>query len=420
MRKLRYFNVLSLVVLMTSGGVSMASAQQNQRGKEVYTNRTLPGFEKENEGVETSDPAPEAEPESIQPKEENPVAPQSRNSIEKIIDENFDNKTITQTTSQPENNGTKFLTTQEKRQLNDLSKIIDQVQYLLNMDGIDTEFDENDGSLNFQDGKGTLNWITFSTPEKDGVTLYTLHIQSLRPKGGEDVKENMIYAADYITKKSPYQAYYVEDSKGGKIEFTFPVYASSPEEFYSVLKNMQKDLETRNQLYAEGYAEGKKYNDLLQQEWQNNIGAKRRIPTSSLQRDNSIKIENIDFKAVSLQGKSYITTQDYNPSVDKSKLQFLVPRLTFTPTSQDPKDVPTGCQVAMKLIGPDGKTIVYDESADYTQMEYVPIKGVKEQTFEFTPIGTDKSNVWESGMYKIELFENGKPLYKYQFVVQDN
>lgn len=396
MKKLNYLTLLGVGVSLSLGVSAMASNQVSKYLEKGNSNNP----EKTSALSESSEGN-----EAIPPQARGPI-PGTNQTKKKVTEE-----TINDTFNNPGNSNTKV--TPKGEISKELDKVISTLEDLINYDGIDTGFDGSDGSLNFRDRWGNLFWITFTEPDEKGVVLYTLHQQSIRPEKGDDVKENLIYAADYMTANSPYQSYYVEDSKGGKIEMTFPVYAATPEGYYSGLSAMQKTMLGAKDLYKEGLNAGKEYNDKLHYEWSNEVGSKTVMDAPKGNEEATIEITKVDFKALGKPGK-----ENEEVSLTESEMVYLIPEITFMPIVDDPKKLPEGATIAVQIIDPDKKTMVYDVHSDYTQMDYIPIKNAKEQTAVLPRIGNGDTKLWKSGLYEIRIFENGQEIFNYQFPVQ--
>lgn len=395
MKKLNYLTLLGVGVSLSLGVSATASNQVSNYLGEKGNPRNP---EKTSALTESSEGN-----EALPPIYTKPIPGQTNKKVtEETINDTFNNSGNSNTKVTPKGEISK-----------ELDKVISTLENLINNDGIDTEFDGSDGSLNFRDRKGNLFWITFAEPDENGVVLYTLHQQSIRPEKGDDVKENLIYAADYMTANSPYQSYYVEDSKGGKIEMTFPVYAATPEGYYSGLSAMQKTMSGAKELYQAGLKAGKEYNDKLHYEWSNEVGSKTVMEVPKGNEEATIEIKKVDFKALGKPGK-----ENEEVSLTESEMVYLIPEITFMPIVDDPKKLPEGATIAVQIIDPDKNTMVYDVHSDYTQMDYIPIKNAKEQTAVLPRIGNGDTKLWKSGLYEIRIFENGQELFNYQFPVQ--
>lgn len=396
MKKLNYLTLLGVGISLSLGVSATASNQVfnnlGEKGNSSNPEKTS-ALSESSEGNEALPPQARGQLPGI--------APKQKKGTEESIFDNF-NPGSSNTKGSPKGVISK-----------ELDKAISTLEDLINNDGIDTEFDESDGSLNFRDRKGNLFWITFAEPDENGVVLYTLHQQSIRPEKGDDVKENLIYAAEYMTANSPYQSYYVEDSKGGKIEMTFPVYAATPEGYYSGLSAMQKTMSGAKELYQAGLKAGKEYNDKLHYEWSNEVGSKTVMEVPKGNEEATIEIKKVDFKALGKPGK-----ENEEVSLTESEMVYLIPEITFMPIVDDPKKLPEGATIAVQIIDPDKNTMVYDVHSDYTQMDYIPIKNAKEQTAVLPRIGNGDTKLWKSGLYEIRIFENGQEIFNYQFPVQ--
>ena len=414
MKQTKTIIALSLGLILGIGSPLYAQTRSQQN----TAKRINDVFNKQNNETQTSTAPKNNPPENSQEDQQsisNKSTPPSSNPSEQNTGNEFSGSHDIQNGN---SNNTGSTAPSKKKTLDDAILFVEK---FINDEGIDTEWSGEDRSINFKDPqKGTLFWITFDDNNKnpEGKYLYTLHTQSIRPrpdKNEEKVAENLIYAANYITQNAPYKAIYKEDDRGGKIELIYPIYASNPEDFCNVLFLLTETMKDPKQLFEKGIEEGKEINDALHYKWQYQTDNKKVIPGDKDQLKSTIKINNIQVKGSRYENGQLEDRIGYGNNMQRSLFDYITPKIEYEFTG-DKNNGPKGWQLEIQLIDPSGKVCVYDEKLNYTEKAYVPFS--KKGEFDLPKIGS-KGYSWDTGLYEIKIFENGKEIKGVKFYVDE-
>ena len=286
--------------------------------------------------------------------------------------------------------------------------ILLNLQNFLNDEGINTLIEE-DKVLYFK-VRDNLYWITVEDVDGSNIQLYTMHANT-EDATNSDLVENV--AVNEVSSMNPYKVTY----NNGIIEFTTTSYATTPEKYREAIIPMVKTLEKASSEYKKALATGKKFEKNLYEEWseqqvKTSKQSKQVIPTPKNSFKPTMTISKIDFKGKSLNDPSDTKIIDYGYPINADAIRYIVPRIEYT------TDNKTGVVLSVKIVNPQGQTMVYDENSDFIQTSYIPLKNGGKQMVEIEAIGSNNPNVWEPGQYKIFIYEKGQQIYEQDFLLQ--
>lgn len=276
----------------------------------------------------------------------------------------------------------------------------------------DTRIRNDDQSINFMVGEN-LFWLTM---EGNATSmLFTLHrrpirLDDVKTMTDEELsieKERAIYAADELSANNPYKAFL----RGNRVEFEFPVYATSAVEykkvFHAVLESLNKvSLKEFKELMAKAKItiEGRKaLNPKKAKSDKMVLQQPVRMPnTGGQKQDANVKISRISVRSVDKAGNESIP---YGEMMYQNRLQFLQSKLMAT------ADKAGYYEIGMQIINPQGQLMVPSENSDMTAVVTTELKrGNKDIVFD--PFGSEDVSVWEPGTYTLVYFVNGKEVFR--------
>lgn len=280
-----------------------------------------------------------------------------------------------------------------------------QMNDYLRSHNYETRIMKDDNSINFMVGEN-IYWLTFKG-DASGV-LYTLHRRPIRL--GEKntsrtelnrLREKALNAAASMNAANDYKAYL----KGNQVEFEFPVYATSPVEYQKVFNKVLSSLKRISM--ADFESEMKKAThttDSIHRYWENYAPDKFvvRQPAYSnkpvIKPKGRVMASNPVVRSVDMGGRVLIP---YGEIIYQDKMQFIQPRLTVM------TDKPDTYRMSVKIINPDGKTMVSAKDDDMTLILPVEI-GKKEKEIEFGTFGSTNNSTWKPGKYTLVFFSEGE------------
>ena len=288
----------------------------------------------------------------------------------------------------------------------------DKVYRYLTDNNYTCEFDSRDESLNFR-YNGTLYWITFKS---DGENMiYTLHRKPIvMVKQGEEElqanlnRENGALAANMMTAGNSYKAFL----NGDKIELQFPNISSTPEEYSKVLMDLLDQFESSKMNFNQEFAKAEALTESLHNFWTSPELTMVALPSTG-NSASPLYINRVDFQNETAHGS---VISEYGYPLDASRMEYLRPRVNL-----QARDKAKGIYIlTVKLIDPDGRTIVRDWALNFTSNSVVEVKNTNAQNYPLSSIGTDSRGFWMPGAYQIEIYNEGELIYNQTFTIQDN
>lgn len=269
------------------------------------------------------------------------------------------------------------------------------VEYLRSIE-ITPSIDTRDNSVCFKSNE-IFYWVTF---EEKSPVLYTIHRKGLKFDKDSLFKPSCArIACIEVNLKHKIKCIYNDK----KVDFISQVYAKNPSDFHGGFKKMLaafKDVDvTFKRIYDKAFDQWKK--DSIEKH-------KPIIPSTPVGK-SPLKISSIALGNFDINGK---VISDYNQPLRKSACNFIK-------TSVDVSSTEKGIfKLGMKITNPDGKAMIATKGVEYSSTSNIEIKKVnKAQKCELPPFGSESSDFWQAGEYKVEIydFEKGKLLYSTTF-----
>lgn len=295
-----------------------------------------------------------------------------------------------------------------------------QLAQYLNSQGIATQVDKKDQSLNFvykdESKKEVLYWVTFKGNAR--CMLFTLHrrpIKVLNDKQAADkelsnrILENAARAAELVTASNTYKAFL----KGSQVEFQFPVFAANTDDYKLVFDNILKSMKNVKSSFDACYKRARVYNDSVHNYWMTNDTSKYIVKQHALpgaaQSGNNLKISGVKVHNVDAAGNEI---SGFNENPRRLKARYIEPQVTVTSAKKGT------FKIGLKIITPQGKTLVPSKDARYTTVTTVEIAKVnKPQEVLLAKFGVDNDSLWDTGDYILEFYEDDRKIDTDSFTV---
>lgn len=270
--------------------------------------------------------------------------------------------------------------------------------------GFSPSIDTEDQSVCFSSG-GVFFWITIEG--KNAPLLYTIHRRSIKFSDDKDhqlarKKEIAEKAANRVSAETQVKAYL----NGNKVDFVFPMYADTPENFGKVLAKGLDAFKNVKEKFDNGYMASKASVDSIHRYWNNVDTTYIVIPQKKVSEAlvaSKLNVKGIEARVV--DGKDQVVT-DYDMSIRKNKCFFLQEKIILTAEKSGVY------KIGVKLYAPNGKLILPEANAKYTTSTLVNVaKANKEGNYELTKFGSDDNKVWKAGEYKIEFYNEDELIY---------
>lgn len=283
--------------------------------------------------------------------------------------------------------------------------------------GFTVEIDKDDDSVNFNQS-GVNYWITFKNGE-NGI-LYTLHRRPIKMRSASDddetalrLTEKATYAANDVNRKRPYKV----TVKDARVDFTFPVYASTPEEYTKMLLSIITPMYSCKEDFDKAFEHNKVTVDSIHNYWSYKDPNAIILPqqkTKVVHKEKpGLKASKTNFASLSAPEKGEVLI-NYDTPLTQGKCKYLTEKFTVT------SDTPGTYTIGFKLYNPDGKLIVPAKNAQFTTITEVEIKKAgKETEVTLTPFGTDNTSFWVPGVYLYELYDGDAKMLEDVFSISN-
>lgn len=282
----------------------------------------------------------------------------------------------------------------------------------LESQGINPDIDNTDNSVNFmykektgRDGyENVIYWVTFK--EKGASMLYTLHRRPIKLANPNRPMETTLRDEEAATWQAnmlnaypdaPYKAYV----RNLRIDFEFPILASSTAEYIKIFKRQVDIMSNAKQRFDSFKSSAKNKVDSIHNFWMTNDTAKLVVPqfgNKNIEKTKYVTISNIDFRIVDAQGNEKVAYEDIKYS---QHALFIQPQIRA-------KVAGTGVfNIGVRIYTPDGKLMVPDNMADMTMICPIDVKKKdKEAVYPLGVFGSSENNVWKPGKYVVKFYEN--------------
>lgn len=274
---------------------------------------------------------------------------------------------------------------------------------------VNSKIDSRDNSVNFQ-YKSKLFWVTFQENSK-GV-LYTLHRSPIKMESEKQSREKnarrneiAIVASNYMNAGNDYKAY-VSDNR---VEFVFPVFAATPEDYTKVFMNILMSMDNVQDDFDRNYTRAKMFTDSVHRYWSNNDTSVIIVPQNNTQfvSSNNLTISKVDFRIVDAQGKAI---SNYGESIRKSEIRFIQPQITVEASKKGMY------HIGVEIKTPDGKKLLPSKNTMRTILTTVEVDK-KPKAIELGTFGSSNGSFWKAGEYKVTFFEDGNIIKTTTFTV---
>lgn len=264
--------------------------------------------------------------------------------------------------------------------------------------------DPNDQSVCFKKDD-ILYWVTFDTDRSP--ILYTLHRRPIRfaDNDSKDVnrrREIAEKAANMVCAERTVKAFL----NNNKVEFCFPIYASTPEDYQKVFSSALAAFKNIKKSFDDNYAKARVRTDSIHNYWcglDTTIVVVAQTGSSSTQSQKMLNIRSISARVVD-NGDNVIS--DYDKGIRKSNCQFLQERIEVSALKDGVY------KVGVKLYNPEGKLLVPSKDARFTTITTIEIKKAeKVETHELLKFGSTDKDIWQPGEYKIEFYEDDTKIF---------
>lgn len=289
-----------------------------------------------------------------------------------------------------------------------------EVKNYLTRQGFTVEIDDTDNSVMFRQ-QDILYWITFQGERGGNGVLYTLHRRPIKLRADKDdddaanrKNEVAIIAANTLNRTMKYKTF-VKDCR---VDFVFPMYASTPQEYIKQLRDVLESMLNIKKEFTQAFDRSKSVADSIHKFWNQNDTARVILPQK--QSAKELKTVNIKINKVSI-GSANSNSVDsdrelivpFDGILQSRNCQYIVERLSISAES-------TGeCVIGVKIFNPQGKFLAPTKEAVYTVELPIEVKkGKKDMEIEMPGFGTTDSNFWKPGVYRMEIYENGRLLRK--------
>lgn len=287
----------------------------------------------------------------------------------------------------------------------------------LTTNNVNCKIDNSDESVNFQ-YKNILYWVTFK--EQNGGMLYTLHRAPIKMEsekaGQKEADKRRIeiatYTSNILNNKYAYKTYV----NNNRVEFEFPVFAATPEEYNKVFMKLLRTMENSKADFDAYYKTAKLKVDSIHRYWQENDTSTLIIPQQGIQvkakDENTLKIEGVEFRVVDAMGN---VISDYGKSIRKSEIKYIQPMVLVSASKKGIYHIGVVIKTPAKY-GRAPKTLLPDAEATRTLISTVEVDK-KAKDIELGKFGSNDGKFWEAGDYEVIFYQDGNEIYKTSFSV---
>lgn len=287
----------------------------------------------------------------------------------------------------------------------------DVVAYLKSV-GIPSDIDSKDNSVNFLRNK-VLYWITFDGSNA-GIT-YTLHRRPIKmesTKADPDKNARRIeiarIATNLMNARNPYKSFV----NGNRVEFVYPILASSPQAYTQVLSRLISSFDNVETDYKYNYDKAKHIADSIHTYWSENDTSYQTVPQKVnrvLTSGNNLHITDAFFRNISANGTEI---SGYDKNIRKSEAQFVQPAVVVY---GDNKGV---YRLGVQIKTPKGKILRPSSNSKMTIITPIDVTTNKKgKMMELDMFGVSDGTLWEAGDYQVTFFEDERPIKTTTFTI---
>ena len=263
--------------------------------------------------------------------------------------------------------------------------------------GLTPSIDTKDNSVCFK-SNDVFYWVTF---EGKSPVLYTIHRKGLKFDEDPAFKPSCArLACNEVNRKHRIKSTYNEK----RVEFIMETYAKDPSDFHGGFRRMLAAFNGVDVTFKNTY-------DKAFDQWKKDSIEKHKdiIPSIPVPGNSPLTVSYVCFGNFDANGN---VISDYDQPLRKSSCKYIKASIDVASSE---KGI---FKVGMKLISPDGKTMVATKGVGYCSTANVEIKKAnKKIECELDPYGSDDPDFWKAGEYKVEIydFEKGVLLHATTF-----
>lgn len=287
------------------------------------------------------------------------------------------------------------LTPEQKQAQHNLIVYLSKIKY-------DPSIDTSDNSVCFR-LNGVLHWITI---EENSPILYTIHRKGYKISTENGYNYDLaVKAANEVNNQRRSLKLVVLPNK---VDVTIPVYASKTEEFTNAFEKNLSMFGDVDALFKKEYQKAKKTAaPAAESPQRQEPEAQHNLPPSELAN----YIKGISFRLINPDGSE---RTKYDAPMRRYDAHYIQPRFTFANyNNKEPKQY----TVYFKFYKPDG-TLIEAQGSKYTSEALITLsKSKKDIIIEIPEFGTESSNFWKAGEYKVECIESESVFYTTSFTL---
>lgn len=289
--------------------------------------------------------------------------------------------------------------------------------------GIKAEIDKNDQSVCFKN-KDVLYWITF---EKEQPMIFTLNRRGYKTEGKDSYDKSLaVRACNEVSKKTNVKAY-CQDTK---VVLCLPILARSVVDFQGVFDDCMSQFDKVDRIFKDSYSTFEKHKKELSIRIENDSVAYENVFVKDNKRNTNanssfivvpqnnpaipvpepcIAVSNISIRGVDVYGN---VISEYDRPIRKSGSRFIQARVSLTSSKI------TETTIAMKIVNPDGKTLVPSKNEKYSTITPLKVSKInKPLEIELYKFGKDEEGFWKAGEYQIEFYQEDSKIFSTTFNV---
>lgn len=255
----------------------------------------------------------------------------------------------------------------------------------LRANGLTPSIDTKDNSVCFKNND-VFYWVTF---EGNAPVLYTIHRKGLKFDQDPAFKPSCArLACNEVNRKHKIKSTYSDK----RVDFIMETYAKDPSDFHGGFRRMLaafKDVDvTFKNTYDKAFDQWKK----------DSIENNKPVPVPKVVPGNSpLTVSYIAFGNFEANGN---VISDYDQPLRKSACKYIKATLDVSSTEKGL------FKLGMKIINPDGKPMILAKGVEYCSTVNIEVKKTnKPVECEFSPYGSDTTDFWKAGEYRVEIYD---------------
>lgn len=295
-----------------------------------------------------------------------------------------------------------------------------EVKDYLTRQGFRVEIDPDDDSVMFRQSD-LIYWITFKG-DGSGI-LYTLHVKPLKLRAENDdddtanrKHERAVYAANELNRISPAKT----EVRHTRVDFTFPVFASSASEYIKQLSNVLKELQSARSQFHDQFKKMEYVTDSVHNYWStqdpNLVVLPQRAGAIRHKVNPDLSVSNVEIATYGSYSNSEANKPliDYNGQIFQDRCRFIREKITVRANEAGKY------YIGVKLYNPEGKLIVPNKHSEFTTVTPIEIKKAnKEVDVELNAFGTPDTSFWTPGVYRLEIYDSDVLVRKEAFEIYE-